>query len=87
VPLPFLYTPVPLHIGAWAAQPINKFASELSGFPQTDQSVIDGVDLYPGQAQCRVSSSHALWHEESANGFLEITFMADILHKYTQKKT
>jgi len=48
--------------------------------------VVDGKDLYPGQAECRVSSSHALWHEESANGFLEITFVADTIHKYTTKK-
>lgn len=63
VPLPFLYTSVPLHIGAWATVSINAFASNLSGFAQTDDDVVNGVNLYPGQAKCRVTSSHSLWHE------------------------
>lgn len=86
VPLPFLYHSVALHIGAWFSVPLNNFASNLSGFPQTDKYVTSGKNLYPGQDKCRVSSAHALWHEESANGFLEIVLLADTVHKYTKQQ-
>lgn len=86
VPLPFLYNSLGLHIGAWLSVPINHFASELSGYPQTDKYVTSGKNLYPGQDKCKVSSAHALWHEESANGFLEIVLLADTVHKYTKQQ-
>jgi hypothetical protein len=37
--------------------------------------------VYPGDAQCRLSSPHAIWHEESAIGLLEIMFFADKLNE------
>jgi len=77
---------VGLHAGAWLAQPLNAFASKLSGFPQTDDYFVTGKNLYPGQAKCRVSSPHALWHEQSANGFVELTFLADTINKYTKQQ-
>ena len=59
----FLYNSVGLHLGAALMLPLNDFASKLSGFPQTDQYVTSGLNLYPGQAQCKIRSPHALWHE------------------------
>ena len=85
IPLPFLYTTIPLGIGAYCTEAINAFASNLSGFPQTDKAVVEGKNLYPGQAMCRQTSAHSLWHEESANGFLEIALIADTMHKLTTK--
>jgi hypothetical protein len=42
--------------------------------------VTNAHNLYPGDAHCRTHSPHALWHEESANGLLEIVFLADYVH-------
>jgi hypothetical protein len=48
--------------------------------------VVDAKNLYPGDAHCRTHSPHALWHEESANGLLEIVFVADYIHSIISKK-
>jgi len=56
-------------------------ASRVSGFPQTDWYVNNSLDLYPGEAQCKGYSPHALWHEESASGLLEIIYTADYAHR------
>jgi len=46
------------------------------------------MDVYPGDDKCRGYSPHALWHEESANGLLEIALLADyfngVVMKYSQ---
>jgi phosphoribosyl 1,2-cyclic phosphodiesterase len=57
--------------------PWNRWSSDLSGIPQTDEAVITSIDLYPGVQFCRNYSPHSLWHEESANGLLELVLMAD----------
>jgi len=64
----------------------NQKSSEISGFPQTDDAVLTSHGLYPGVAQCRGYSPHALWHEESANGLLEFVYMADNINKILSKK-
>jgi hypothetical protein len=53
-------------------------STKISGFPETDKAVVLAkTGVYPGDAKCRGTSPHALWHEESANGLLEIAFLAD----------
>jgi hypothetical protein len=66
--------------------PWNRWSSDLSGIPQTDEAVITSVDLYPGVAFCRSYSPHSLWHEESANGLLELVFMADSVNNILGRK-
>lgn len=64
----------------------NAFSTQLSGFAQTDSDVVEAHNMYPGDAHCRTHSPHALWHEESANGLLEIVFLADYVHGLLNKK-
>lgn len=64
----------------------NALSTQISGFAETDEMVKDAKNLYPGDAHCRTHSPHALWHEESANGLLEIVFVADYIHSIITKK-
>lgn len=64
----------------------NALSTRLSGFAQSDDDVVNARNVYPGAAHCRTHSPHALWHEESANGLLEIVFLADYVHGLLSKK-
>jgi hypothetical protein len=82
VNIPFLYNhSITRHFGALFMLDWNRMSSDISGFPQTDDAVITSIDLYPGVEYCRSYSPHALWHEESANGLLEIVFLCDNVNK------
>ena len=59
---------------------MNWFASLLTGFAQTDEAMATSHNVYPGSKKCDVDSPHALWHEESANGFVEIILLADYVY-------
>ena len=76
-PIPLLWGKVPNTIGALLLPTWNKLASEISGVPQLDDFINQSMDVYPGDDKCRGYSPHALWHEESANGLLEIALLAD----------
>jgi len=56
-------------------------STRISRIPQTDQNVVDSKNVYPGDTMCRGYSPHALWHEESANGLLEIVWLGDYMNK------
>jgi len=88
-PIPFLWKRVPNEIAALLLPSWNKLATEISGRPVLDDYVNQGMDVYPGDDKCRGYSPHALWHEESANGLLEVVLLADyfngVVMKYTQK--
>jgi len=60
-------------------------STRISQIPQTDENVVKSHNVYPGDDQCRGHSPHALWHEESANGLLEIVFLGDFMHKILSK--
>jgi len=64
----------------------NALSTQISGFAETDDDVVKAKNVYPGAAHCRSHSPHALWHEESANGLLEIVFLADYAHGVISKK-
>ena len=64
----------------------NALSVQISGVADTDDAVKNAKNLYPGDAHCRTHSPHALWHEESANGLLEIVFLADYVHGVITKK-
>ena len=81
IPLDFLYNDITLPIGAKLLPDVNELASKISGVPQTDVNVNTSKNVYPGDAQCRGYSPHALWHEASANGLLEIVFLCDYINK------
>jgi hypothetical protein len=86
IPLPSLYGPLPNQLGAWAMPYWNGASAKISGIPQTDAAVNNAVKVYPGDQKCRGTSPHALWHEESANGLLEIAFVSDFAHRILNKK-
>lgn len=73
------------NLGAFLTPDINALSARISGVPQTDENVNKSFDVYPGDDQCRGYSPHALWHEESANGLLEIVFIGDFMHKVLTK--
>ena len=81
LPVPELYNVVGLHIGAITMPYINAMADKLTGFPQTDAAVSESINVYPGDTKCRAYTPHSIWHEQSANGFLEFVFMADYINK------
>lgn len=68
-------------LGALILPSWNKLSSYISGVPQTDDYVNEGFDVYPGDDKCRGYSPHALWHEEAANGLIELTFLCDYGNK------
>lgn len=87
IPLPELYHPIPNKLGAWFMPYWNGISTKLSGFAQTDEAVVNSQNVYPGDSQCRGTSPHALWHEESANGLLEIVFLADYINHLLTKSS
>lgn len=60
-------------------------STRISQIPQTDENVVKSKNVYPGDEQCRGYSPHSLWHEESANGLLEIVFLGDFMNKILGK--
>ena len=82
IPLPNLYKhSLSLKLGAWFLPHWNSLSSKLSGFPQTDPAVNAAKAVYPGDGYCQGYSPHAIWHEESASGLLEIVFLADAVNE------
>ena len=81
VPLPFLYNLKFLPLGAYLTPDINDYSARISGFPQTDEAVNTSENVYPGEWYCKNWSPHSLWHEESANGLLELVFLSDFVNK------
>jgi len=86
-PIPFLWKRIPNEIGGLLLPAWNKLASDISGVPQLDDNVTQSIDVYPGDFKCRGYSPHALWHEESANGLLEIALLADYFNGVVAKYT
>ena len=86
IPLPELYHAIPNRVGAAFMPYWNDMSAKISGIPQTDEAVNQAKrGVYPGDTQCRGTSPHALWHEESANGLLEIAFTADFAYQILNK--
>ena len=57
----------------------NFFANLISGILNTDLAVNTAIDVYPGDLICRYQQAHSIWHEESANGLLELVILADYI--------
>ena len=82
---PIFYTWWGLEIASWIIPTWNDIAQFLTGFPQSDIQVKNWDHVYPGEPVCKVYSPHAVWHEESANLLLEITFMCDYIYGVLEK--
>jgi len=81
----FLYQDIPMKVNSFLMPYINGLASKISGFPQTDEDMNSSKNMYPGDDHCRSYSPHAVWHEEAANGFLEIIMLADAINGVLSK--
>ena len=77
VPADWMHGYYGMHFGVFIMPIFNEISNMVSGITQTDPQVGSSYDLYPGHSTCKYSSPHALWHEESANGFVELLFIAD----------
>jgi hypothetical protein len=72
-------------LGAELMPSINTAANMLTGFVHTDKDTQSCTNVYPGDSTCRVGKPHAKWHEESANGLLDLAYLADAIHAITKK--
>jgi hypothetical protein len=72
-------------LGAELMPSINTAANMLTGFLHTDKNAQSCTNVYPGDAECRVGTPHAKWHEMSANGLTDLAFLADAIHQITKK--
>lgn len=76
----FLYNPVGLRLGAGFLPLWNEVADRIGGFHNPDSNVRLSKDVYPGDSYCRTWSPHSLWHEQSANGLLELIYFGDYVN-------
>ena len=73
---------------AWGAKhisKINSIADWFTGFEQTDYNVNESVNVYPGQSFCKTTQAHSIWHEQSANGLLDLIYLCDYTNYLTEK--
>jgi len=75
-----VYDPTWNLFGALLMPAVNSLANVLTGFNHADASIQNaGEGIYGGQTYCRVKATapHAKWHEMSANGLVDLAYMAD----------
>jgi len=58
----------------------NEIADRIADSPNPDANVRLARNVYPGDATCRAYSPHALWHEQSANGLLDIVYIGNYMN-------
>jgi hypothetical protein len=66
-------------LGALLTPAVNSLANRLTGFLHSDETIQKSEAVYPGQDFCKVkhTAPHAKWHEISANGLMDLAYMAD----------
>jgi len=74
-PSPWLLRPGVNALGAELLPSVNRIADFLTGFPRTDPAMIHSKNVYPGDERCRKQQPHSKWHEESANGLLDLMYL------------
>ena len=65
---------------------VNNLANLLTGWRHTDAGVQHCDEtVYPAAVRCRreAAAPHAKWHEMSANGLLDLMFLADDMYALT----
>jgi len=76
-PNPFFLKPGVNELGATLMPVVNSLANTITGFKHYDAEIQASKNIYPGDTFCRVNQSHSKWHEQSANGLLDLVYMAD----------
>ena len=84
--LPVIFNPLANIFGATLLKYVNLFANGLTTFPVYDASMQNGTDAYPGSEWCNDQQPHAKWHLESANGLLDLVYLADHVNMLITQK-
>jgi hypothetical protein len=73
--------------GALLIPSVNRLANKLTGFAHPDDSIQRGESIYPGQDWCKLkhTAPHAKWHEISANGLMDLGYLADDVKVVVEK--
>ena len=72
-------------LGGQAIPFVNKLANMLTGYRQPSKDVQNGINVYPGDANCRVGTSpHTKWHEAAGTGLLDLMHLADDMNRLLQ---
>jgi hypothetical protein len=76
---PFLYNAEWNVFGALLIPSVNNLANKWTGFAHPDDTIQKSESVYPGQEWCKVKNTapHAKWHEISANGLMDLGYLAD----------
>lgn len=77
---PWLYSPPDNFLGALAMPWVNAVCDFLTGYPHPEDVAYCG-DVYPGSTKCRDVVAHAKWHEISANGLVDLIYLANNVHQ------
>lgn len=83
--IPGTETKPALYIGGHSIPVVNFIADILTGFEQTDHDVNNSKNLYPGQKHCKYDQGHSIWHEQSANGIVDIMYLCDFVNSLVVK--
>ena len=77
----FLATdPVANHLGAKLGFVVNAIANVLTRFDRHDALLQLQIKVYPGDGKCRAEQGHSKWHELSANGLVDLVYLAESLN-------
>jgi len=74
-----LYNPVWNLCGALLIPSVNSLCNKLTGFGHADFTIQHSTDVYPAHSYCKIKATapHAKWHEQSANGLMDLAYLAD----------
>ena len=75
----FLTSPNANRIGGLLIPYVNAITDHMTGYIHPD-NVRKAKDIYPGDEVCRFLVAHAKWHEQSANGLVDLIFLTDDIH-------
>jgi len=73
----FLKSPLATQLGAVFQPLLNAKSGFPSTLPHLSPRLSSGQGLYPGDAWCRSSQPHSLWHAQSAAGLIDFFLLVD----------
>ena len=74
---PILTSPFVLSYAVQLTPYVNMIGEKLDGIKNTDAFMVSTENVYPGWDKCNLESPHALWHKQSADGFLDLVLVVD----------
>jgi len=80
---PIFLNPIANVIGNTLIKYVNDYANSLSTFPVYDEALKTGEGVYPGSDRCNPVQPHSKWHVESANGLMDLMYLADYIYQIT----